>query len=666
MAQARGPAPHRRAQGEQHRGPGAARPPDGEATDHRRDRRGPARRGHGRLLRAGWARLRGLHGRRGRPATGAQRPADAALRRHGAPGRERQPHAQGRDERGDPRLGDERRDHLLRHRQRRRSAPVPDPGAGPAAGHRRRGARAVDRALGGLPDAVVACVGGGSNAMGAFTAFVADPAVRLVAVEAGGEGLATGKHGASLTAGRFGVLHGSASSVLQTDDGQVAEAHSVSAGLDYPGVGPGARVPPGHRPARRPDRRPTTRPWRAFRSAAGWRASLPALETAHALARARDVARELGRGKRLLVNLSGRGDKDLPARARGDGPPLPRSQDVSPPRRGAATVPLAVLVISLAAACASSAPGSGSARPAAATATASAPEVPVPAPTLRLPTDVRPTSERISLRLDPRASTYTGTVRIQLAVSAQAAAFWLHARDLTIRRAVLVQGGVERPARTATAPPDLLAIVPATPLVPGQAELTLDFGGTLDVERSRGLYKVEEGDSPYLYTFFEPVDARRAFPCFDEPSFKIPWELTLTVPPGKRRLRQCARGRARPRGDGWARSASTHPAAAQLPGRVRRGPVRGGPGRARRPPPDAAALHHPPRSPGRAGLRQADRAPHRDPARGGHRRPLPLREARRPGGPPLLGHDGAPRPGRAGPAADAHPPREWRRSPATS
>jgi tryptophan synthase beta chain len=164
--------------------------------------------------------------------------------------------------------------------------------------------------LGALPDAVLACVGGGSNAMGAFSAFLADPSVRLVAVEAGGEGLGTGKHGASLTAGRFGVLHGSASSVLQTDDGQVSEAHSVSAGLDYPGVGPElAQL----RDTGRLDVRTATddEAIAALQECCRLEGILPALETAHALARARDVARELGRGRRLLVNFSGRGDKDL-------------------------------------------------------------------------------------------------------------------------------------------------------------------------------------------------------------------------------------------------------------------------------------------------------------------------------------------------------------------
>ena len=122
--------------------------------------------------------------------------------------------------------------------------------------------------------------------------------------------LPTPSHGASLTAGRFGVLHGSASSVLQTDDGQVAEAHSVSAGLDYPGVGPElAQL----RDAGRLDVRTATddEAIAALQQCCRLEGILPALETAHALARARDVARELGRGRLLLVNLSGRGDKDL-------------------------------------------------------------------------------------------------------------------------------------------------------------------------------------------------------------------------------------------------------------------------------------------------------------------------------------------------------------------
>ena len=164
--------------------------------------------------------------------------------------------------------------------------------------------------LGKLPDAVVACVGGGSNAMGAFTAFLGDPSVRLVAVEAGGDGLHTKRHGASLTLGRMGALHGSVSSVLQTAEGQIAEAHSVSAGLDYPGVGPElAHL----RDLGRLDVRTATdtEALEAFSLLCRAEGILPALESSHALARARDVAQELGVGKTVLVNLSGRGDKDL-------------------------------------------------------------------------------------------------------------------------------------------------------------------------------------------------------------------------------------------------------------------------------------------------------------------------------------------------------------------
>lgn len=180
--------------------------------------------------------------------------------------------------------------------------------------------------IGRLPEAVVACVGGGSNAMGVFTAFLADTDVRLVAVEAGGHGLASGKHGASLTAGRPGVLHGSASFVLQTKDGQIAEAHSVSAGLDYPGVGPELAY---LREIGRLEVRTATddEALSAFELICRAEGILPALESSHAIARIRDVARELGPGKAILVNLSGRGDKDLvhalrELAARGRGPEI--------------------------------------------------------------------------------------------------------------------------------------------------------------------------------------------------------------------------------------------------------------------------------------------------------------------------------------------------------
>ena len=164
--------------------------------------------------------------------------------------------------------------------------------------------------FGGNPDAVVACVGGGSNAIGAFYPFVGRPGVRLVGVEAAGRGLKTGKHGASLTAGRPGVLHGNLSYVLQTEEGQIREAHSISAGLDYPSVGPEhaylkdeglveyASVTDGEA-------------LEAFTLCSRLEGIIPALETAHAIFYAEKVARELGPDKNLVVNLSGRGDKDV-------------------------------------------------------------------------------------------------------------------------------------------------------------------------------------------------------------------------------------------------------------------------------------------------------------------------------------------------------------------
>jgi tryptophan synthase beta chain len=152
-------------------------------------------------------------------------------------------------------------------------------------------------------------VGGGSNAMGIFTAFVPDEKVRLVAVEAAGHGLATGKHGASLAKGRPGVLHGSRSYVLQDRFGQIAEAHSISAGLDYPGVGPELSF---LKDEGRLELRQVTdaAALEAFRYLARMEGIIPALETAHAVSAAKDVARELGKDGLVVVNVSGRGDKD--------------------------------------------------------------------------------------------------------------------------------------------------------------------------------------------------------------------------------------------------------------------------------------------------------------------------------------------------------------------
>ena len=151
---------------------------DGQAPDHRRDRRGPARRRDRDGLRAARPRVRRLHGRRGRPPPGAQRAAHGAARREGRQRRGGRAHAEGGRQRGDPRLGHDRRDVALHHRLGRRPGAVPGARARPAARHRRRGARRrCSSAPAGCPTASIACVGGGSNSIGMFTAFVGDPGV---------------------------------------------------------------------------------------------------------------------------------------------------------------------------------------------------------------------------------------------------------------------------------------------------------------------------------------------------------------------------------------------------------------------------------------------------------------------------------------------------------
>ena len=163
---------------------------------------------------------------------------------------------------------------------------------------------------GGLPDAVIACVGGGSNAAGIFCAFTGDADVSLVGVEAGGYGLDTGKHAASITGGEVGILHGSKSYVLQDADGQIQNAHSVSAGLDYPGVGPEHSK---WADEGRVEYHSITdaEALAAFHELTRLEGILPALESAHAVAEAKKSAVALGKGRSVLVNLSGRGDKDL-------------------------------------------------------------------------------------------------------------------------------------------------------------------------------------------------------------------------------------------------------------------------------------------------------------------------------------------------------------------
>ncbi len=183
----------------------------------------------------------------------------------------------------------------------------------------RRQARA---ALGRLPDVLVACVGGGSNAIGLFHPFIEDRRVRIVGVEAGGHGITTGRHGASLGAGRVGVLHGCMTYLLQDDDGQIATAHSISAGLDYPGVGPEHAY---YKDAGRFEFVSVTdeEALDGFQALARHEGILPALESAHAVAYAMQLAKRLPRSRALVVGLSGRGDKDVQvvARALGQGAP---------------------------------------------------------------------------------------------------------------------------------------------------------------------------------------------------------------------------------------------------------------------------------------------------------------------------------------------------------
>jgi tryptophan synthase beta chain len=162
---------------------------------------------------------------------------------------------------------------------------------------------------------VLACVGGGSNAIGIFTAFVPDDGVRLVGLEAGGDGVDTGRHAATITGGSPGVLHGARSYLLQDDNGQTIESHSISAGLDYPGVGPEHSYL--HDIGRAEYRAVTdAEAMEAFALLCRTEGIIPAIESAHALAGAMKLGEELGPDALLLVNLSGRGDKDVETASR--------------------------------------------------------------------------------------------------------------------------------------------------------------------------------------------------------------------------------------------------------------------------------------------------------------------------------------------------------------
>src|SRR6266568_1969086 len=170
--------------------------------------------------------------------------------------------------------------------------------------------RQMPEICGRQPDVVIACVGGGSNAMGIFYPYIPNEAVKLIGVEAGGFGIASGKHAASLCAGRPGVLHGNRTYLLQDEHGQILETHSISAGLDYPGVGPE------HAWLKDTGRAQyvtveDAEALAAFNDLCHYEGIIPALESAHALAYAAKLAPTLARDKILLVNLSGRGDKDM-------------------------------------------------------------------------------------------------------------------------------------------------------------------------------------------------------------------------------------------------------------------------------------------------------------------------------------------------------------------
>jgi tryptophan synthase beta chain len=168
----------------------------------------------------------------------------------------------------------------------------------------------MPEAIGRQPDAILACVGGGSNAMGAFYPYIEDKSVRLIGVEAGGLGLASGKHAATLCAGKPGVLHGNRTYLIQDENGQIIETHSISAGLDYPGVGPEHAW---LKDSGRAEYVSVTddEALNAFHTLTRMEGIMPALESAHAVAYALKLAPTLRNGQVLLVNLSGRGDKDM-------------------------------------------------------------------------------------------------------------------------------------------------------------------------------------------------------------------------------------------------------------------------------------------------------------------------------------------------------------------
>ncbi len=329
LAQARGPQPHRLAQDQQRARAGAADPADGQDPGDRRDRGRPARRGHGHRGRPVRPRVHRLHGRGGHPAAGAQRGPDGAARRRGDPRQDRIAHPQGRDQRGDARLGHQRRDHPLPVRHRRRAAPVPEHGARLPEDHRRGGPRAGAR-----PGRAAARRGGGLRRR----RLERDRHLRRVPRRPAGRACSGSRPAATgcppggtpprSPAARPACCTAAAPSSCRTRTARPSRSHSISAGLDYPGVGPE------HAWLAETGRASTSRStdaeaMEAFRLLCRTEGIIPAIESAHALAGAIRAGRRAG---------PGRGDPGQPVRprrqGRGDRSPLLRGGPDDPGQRG--------------------------------------------------------------------------------------------------------------------------------------------------------------------------------------------------------------------------------------------------------------------------------------------------------------------------------------------
>ena len=155
-----------------------------------------------------------------------------------------------------------------------------------------------------------------------------------------------------------------------------------------------------------------------------------------------------------------------------------------------------------------------------------------PPPTLRLPGTVSPVSYRVQLKLDPNQADFTGEVAIKLDVKQPVKTLWLNASGINVSRATLTTGGKSTDLKTAISGEDFLGLTPPAPLTPGPVEVSIEYRGKVRLQDSSGVFRMIEDGNKYLYTQFEDTDARAAFPCFDEPSYKVPWQLTLEVPDG--------------------------------------------------------------------------------------------------------------------------------------